>query len=257
MFLFAGIYKASLKDQLANFATSLGKSSGLGITPQKPPSWQDAFLQLENYLESPLLNEKKGKQVVFIDELPWLNTPRSKFLPALEHFWNSYGSRQKKLILVVCGSAASWMIQNIVLSRGGLHNRLTRQIRLLPFSLSETEEFLKKRKIKLTRFQIVELYMAFGGVPYYLKQAGPGMLVAQIIDSTCFTKNGILSYEFEKLFTSLFEESHFHTKIVELLARKTKGITRNELLNETKISSGGTASRTLNELEESGFISIG
>lgn len=253
-FEIAGIYKASLQDQLANFATSLGKSSGLGITPQKPSSWQEAFLQLENYLESPRLNEKKGKQVVFIDELPWLNTPRSKFLPALEHFWNSYGSRQKKLILVVCGSAASWMIQNIVRSRGGLHNRLTRQIRLLPFSLSETEEYLKKRKIKLTRFQIVELYMAFGGVPYYLKQAEPGMSVAQIIDSTCFTKNGILSYEFEKLFTSLFEESHFHTKIVELLAKKSKGITRNELLNEAKISSGGTASRILNELEESGFI---
>ncbi len=253
-FEIVGIYKASLRDQLSNFATSLGKSSGLGIAPQRPTSWQDAFLQLENYLESPRLKEKKGKQVVFIDELPWLNTSRSKFLPALEHFWNSYGSRQKKLILVVCGSAASWMIQNIVSSRGGLHNRLTRQIRLLPFSLSETEEYLKKRKIKLTRFQIVELYMAFGGVPYYLQQAEPEMSVAQIIDSTCFTKNGILRYEYEKLFTSLFEESHFHSKIVELLSGKTKGITRNELLDGAKISSGGTATQILNELEESGFI---
>jgi predicted AAA+ superfamily ATPase len=253
-FEIAGIYKASLQDQLANFATSLGKSSGLGITPQKSSSWQEAFLQLENYLESPFLKEKKGKQVVFIDELPWLNSPRSKFLPALEHFWNSYGSRQKKLILVVCGSAASWMIQNIVRSRGGLHNRLTRQIRLLPFSLGETEAFLVKRKIKLTRFQIVELYMAFGGVPYYLQQAGPGMSVAQIIDSTCFAKNGILRHEYKKLFTSLFEDSHFHSKIVELLSKKTKGITRNELLDGAKLSSGGTASQILNELEESGFI---
>ncbi len=249
-----GMYKASLEDQLDNFAQSLGKSSGTGIIPQRPSSWKEAFIQLEQYLESPHVKNGHGKKVVFLDELPWLNTPRSKFLSALEYFWNSYGSRQNKLILVVCGSAASWMIQNIVRSRGGLHNRLTMQIRLLPFSLNETEAFLKKRKLKLTRIQIIELYMAFGGVPYYLKQAEPGMSVAQIIDYSCFTKNGALRDEYEKLYTSLFENSHYHLQIVEILSKKTKGITRNELLDLAKISSGGTATKVLNELEESGFI---
>ena len=147
-FEMVGMYKASLNDQLANFAQSLGKSSGMGIVPKKPSSWREAFFQLEQFLESPLIKNKRGKKVVFLDELPWLNTPRSKFLPSLEYFWNSYGSRQDKLILAVCGSAASWMIQNIVRSRGGLHNRLTRQIRLLPFTLSETEKFLLKKKIR-------------------------------------------------------------------------------------------------------------
>jgi len=253
-FEMVGMYKASLNDQLANFAQSLGKSSGMGIVPKKPSSWREAFFQLEQFLESPLIKNKRGKKVVFLDELPWLNTPRSKFLPSLEYFWNSYGSRQDKLILAVCGSAASWMIQNIVRSRGGLHNRLTRQIRLLPFTLSETEKFLLKKKIKLTRIQIVELYMAFGGVPYYLKQVEPGSSVAQIIDKACFTKNGVLRDEYEKLLISLFEDSQYHTRIAELLAKKTKGITRNELLSQIKLSSGGTASKILIELEESGFI---
>jgi AAA+ ATPase superfamily predicted ATPase len=249
-----GKYKASLADQLDNFAKSLGNSSGLGIISQRPSSWQEALFQLEQYLESPHVKNRPGKKVVFLDELPWINTARSKFLSSLEHFWNSYGSSQNKIILVVCGSAASWMIQNIVRSRGGLHNRLTRQIRLLPFSLTETEAFFRKRKIKLTRFQIVELYMAFGGVPYYLKQAEPAMSVAQIIDYTCFSKNGVLRDEYDKLYASLFENSHNHLKIVEILSKKNKGITRNELLGQAKLFSGGTATKVLNELQESGFI---
>lgn len=253
-FEMVGMFKASLQEQLSNFAQALRKSTGFGILPQKPASWQEAFFQIENYLESPMVKENPGKRVVFFDELPWLNTPRSGFLKALEHFWNSFGSRQKNLVLVVCGSAASWMIQHIVRSRGGLHNRLTRQIRLLPFSLSETEKYLSSKNVILTRFQIVELYMAFGGIPYYLSQVEPGLSAAQIIDKSCFTMNGLLRQEYEKLYASLFEDSQYHTKIVELLAKKSKGISRNELLSATNISSGGTATRILEELEESGFI---
>lgn len=253
-FEIVGIFNGSLQDQLINFARSLGKASGTGIIPQTPATWQEAFIQLESWLESPVMKAKTGRKVVFLDELPWLNTPRSKFLPALENFWNSYGVNQKELVLVVCGSAASWMLQNIVRSRGGLHNRLTRQIRLLPFMLNETEQFLRLNNIKITRLQIVELYMAFGGVPYYLKQAEPGLSVAQIVDNTCFTKDGSLRNEYDQLYASLFEESHYHSKIVELLAKKRKGLTRSELLDGITISSGGTATKILSELEESGFI---
>lgn len=253
-FEIVGMFNASLQEQLNNFARSLGKASGTGIMPQAPASWQEAFFQLESWLESPSMKGKQGKKVIFFDELPWLNTPRSKFLPALENFWNSYGAAKKDLALVVCGSAASWMIQNVVRSRGGLHNRLTRQIRLLPFTLSETEQFLDLKKVKLTRLQIIELYMAFGGVPYYLKQAEPGLSTAQIIDGACFTKDGSLRNEYEQLYASLFEESHYHTKIVGLLAKTRKGLTRNELLSSAGISTGGTATKILSELEESGFI---
>jgi AAA+ ATPase superfamily predicted ATPase len=252
-----GVHNASLAQQLGNFTVSLGKAMGLGIQPQKPGSWQDAFFQLEQLLESPAQKEKTGKKVIFMDELPWLNSVRSNFIQALEHFWNSYASQRTDLILVVCGSAASWMIQNIVQSKGGLHNRLTRQIRLMPFTLEETEEFLIKQRISLTRVQITELYMAMGGVPFYLMQAEPGFSTSQIIDSVCFSATGLLRSEFDKLFSSLFDESNRHRKIVETLAKKRTGITRNELLEITAIPSGGTASLTIEELEESGFIESG
>ncbi len=253
-FEISGMYRIPLKTQLKNFAQSLAKSSGTNIIPAPPESWLDGFHQLENYLESPIIKRRKSKQVIFLDELPWLNSPRSEFLSSLENFWNSYGSQKKNLILVVCGSAASWMIQKIVKAKGGLHNRLTRQIRLLPFTLKETADYFNFRKIKLTRYQIVQLYMAFGGVPFYLKQVERGMSVPQVIDKACFTKDGALRYEFDKLYTSLFDQSNFHEKIVGLLARKNKGLTRNEILTSAGLKTGGTATAIMNELQESGFI---
>ncbi|MCX6277852.1 MAG: ATP-binding protein [Bacteroidetes bacterium] len=254
-FEMVGVHQASLKEQLKNFAHSLKSAIGMGILPQAPESWFEAFSILEQFLESPNLNQKTAKRVVFIDELPWFNTPKSGFLPALEHFWNSYGSKKSNLILVVCGSAASWMIQKIVHSKGGLHNRLTRQIRLLPFTLQETEQFLQSRGISLSRYQIISLYMAMGGVPFYLLQAEPGLSSAQILDNICFSKDGVLRNEFERLFASLFDQSVLHTRIVEVLQQKRSGMSRNTLLPAAKIPSGGTASLLLKELEESGFIS--
>lgn len=254
-FEMVGAHQALLKEQLNNFALSLKNAIGMGILPQAPATWFEAFSMLEQFLESSNLNQKKGKRVVFIDELPWFNTPKSGFLPALDHFWNGYGSKQSNLILVVCGSAASWMIQKIVHSKGGLHNRLTRQIRLLPFTLQETEQFLQSRGISLSRYQIISLYMAMGGVPFYLMQAEPGLSSAQILDNICFSKDGVLRNEFEKLFTSLFVQSELHTRIVDVLQQKRSGMSRNTLLAAAKIPSGGTASLLLKELEESGFIS--
>lgn len=249
-----GVHDASLKVQLNNFAQSLKNAIGMGILPQAPVTWFEAFTYLEQLLES--INKKisTGKRVVFIDELPWLNTPKSNFVAALEYFWNSYGSKQNNLILVVCGSAASWMVQKIVNSKGGLHNRLTRQIRLLPFSLPETESFLKSRGVVLTKYQIISLYMVMGGVPFYLKQAEPGLSSAQIIDKVCFSKDGLLRNEFEKLFSSLFDQSDQHVRIVDVLRQNRSGMSRNLILSAAKIPSGGTASQILEELEESGFI---
>lgn len=249
-----GKHGATFVEQLDNFARALGRSVGMGLQPQRPSSWSDAFVQLEQFLESGLRKKKAGKRVIFLDELPWLNTPRSRFLSSLEHFWNSWGSRQRDVILVICGSAASWMIQNIVRARGGLHNRLTRQIRLLPFTLTETKLFLKKQRVNLTLMQVVELYMAMGGVPHYLKQAESGLSATQIIDKVCFSSQGFLREEFEKLYASLFEESEQHMSIVRALAKKRQGLTRGEILKSTGLKSGGSASRRIEELEESGFI---
>ena len=253
-FEITGIHNADKREQLENFSIALGKAVGLGIRPQQPSSWFEAFRQLEQYLSSLPSGKKGNKKVVFIDELPWLNTPKSGFLSALEHFWNSWGAKQKDFILIVCGSAASWMIQNVVKSKGGLHNRITRRIRLLPFTLRETELFLKSRGIKLTGFQITELYMAIGGIPHYLKQVEKGLSANQIIDRLCFSKTGLLHDEFDNLFSSLFDNSNRHLKVIKALAKERKGMTRNEILQNTGLPTGGTFSQVIDELEESGFI---
>lgn len=254
LFEIIGKHGTTLGEQLRNFSQALGKAIGIGIQTQEPHTWSEAFHQLEQFLELPIHKEKAGKRIVFFDELPWLNTPRSKFLSELEHFWNSWGSRKRDFILVVCGSAASWMIQNIVQSKGGLHNRLTRLIGLLPFTLAETEAFLESRHVALTRQQITELYMVMGGVPHYLKQIEPGLSAAQVIDKVCFSPQGLLRDEFSRLYASLFEESGQHRQIIRTLANKRRGLTRNEILQAIGLRSGGSASHLIEELEASGFI---
>jgi uncharacterized protein len=196
----------------------------------------------------------KSKKVIFIDEFPWLHTRKSNFLQAFDHFWNSRASKRKDLVVVICGSAASYMIKKIIKNKGRLHNQLTQTIELTPFNLQETELFLKHNKVKLSRYDILQLYMAIGGVPYYLEKIRPGESVAQALDRLCFTKNGFLRLEFNLVFASLFEQHDNHEAIVRTLATVRKGLTRNEILSKIKINTGGTVTKTLTELEESGFI---
>ncbi len=251
VFEISGIHNAALGKQLEIFGYAMAKATGLPISA--PKNWIQAFNQLIAYLE-PLV--KSQKKVVFIDEFPWLHTPRSGFKEAFENFWNMWASNQKNLIVVVCGSAATWMIKNIVKNRGGLHNRITRRIRLMPFTLSETESFLKSRKIKLDRYQMIQLYMVMGGVPQYLKMIEPDESAAMAIDRICFTKDCFLNDEFKNLFKSLFDAATNHMAIIKLLAKKGKGLSRNEIIKACKLPSGGGTTQLLDELRESGFIEI-
>ena len=82
---------------------------------------------------------REEKKVIFIDEIPWLDTPRSGFLSALEYFWNSFASARKDVLLIICGSATSWIINKVLKNHGGLHNRVTYRIHLQPFTLYEYE----------------------------------------------------------------------------------------------------------------------
>lgn len=247
-----GVFNATSREQLDNFASSLNEALEIGIPIQSPKTWQEAFILLKHFLESKKSREKK---VVFLDELPWLNTPRSGFLKHLEHFWNSYGSKQDDLLLIVCGSAASWMIQHIVDAKGGLHNRLTGQVRLLPFSLFETKDYLQLQKIRnLGHYQILQLYMAFGGVPYYWSFVREGLSAAQVIDELIFADGAELQDEYNQLFASLFENSELHERVIVALAKKRKGLSRKELLGIVGLKSGGTATNIIRELEESAFI---
>ncbi len=251
-FELSGMHHASHKEQLENFSSALTTAYGNGLPIATPNSWLDAFAMLKIYLE-PLI--KKNRTVIFIDEFPWIATPRSGFLSAFEHFWNTWASRQGNLIVVICGSAASWMINKIINNRGGLHNRVTKRIRLLPFTVGETEAYLKERRIKLDRFQILQLYMAMGGIPQYLKEVTKGESTTQAIDRLCFTKDGILHDEFSNLYHSLFDKAEYHLEVVRQLSAKGTGMTRTEIINAAKLTSGGHVTRLLEELTESGFIS--
>ena len=250
-FELTGVRDAPLGEQLRNFAVALGQSMHLGIRPATPSSWQEAFEQLTTFLGTVPTDRK---QVVFFDELPWLASRRSRFLAALDHFWNSWASRQRHLIVVICGSAAAWMIHKVIHDRGGLHNRITKRIRLEPFTLGETFQYLHSRGVDLGHRQTLELYLALGGIAHYLKQVEPGRSAAQVIDDLCFSPTGALADEFGQLYASLFEHSQQHVKIIRALNQKHCGLTRNELLRAGGIGTGGGATTVVDELVESGFV---
>lgn len=251
VFQMTGITHANTKQQLANFFSVLRELDTKLSSPDTPKNWFDAFNLLRNYLQK--LNSTK--KVVFFDELPWIDTPRSNFLAALEHFWNSWASARPDILLVVCGSAASWMVNKLINNKGGLHNRVTQRIRLLPFTLHETEDFFRSNKIQLDRYQIIQLYMVMGGVPFYLNEIKKGKSAFQEIDRLAFSKNGLLNSEYENLYRSLFDHAERHIAIIEVLAGKPKGLVRDDIVKLSRINDGGTLTTILRELEESGFIS--
>ncbi|MFT3675203.1 MAG: ATP-binding protein [Chitinophagaceae bacterium] len=250
-FELTGMYGASMKDQLLQFSKAMQRALGTTLDIKPPETWVEAFHALEKYLEG---KRKNKKWVVFLDEFPWLDGRKSGFLPAFEHFWNTWASRQPWLLIVICGSAASWMIRHVVNNRGGLHNRITQKIRLLPFTLAETEAYLKSQGSKLDRYQVLQIYMALGGIPQYLKNVGKGSSAMQVIQKICFTKDGLLTGEFNNLYDSLFEMADNHIKAVRALAAAPKGMTRQEIIDTCGLSSGGRTTLMLAELEESGFI---
>lgn len=249
-FYMSGLSKGNTTKQLNNFFIALNRFDNESLEKDIPESWFDAFQLLINYLER---NTQKRK-LIFIDELPWLDTSGSDFISALEHFWNSWAYHRNDIFLVVCGSATSWMINELINDTGGLHNRVTTRIHLKPFNLSETEIFLQSKGGKYDRYQIIELYMAMGGVPFYLEFIDVKKSVAQNIDDMFFSEDGILKKEFLNLYRSLFKKEERHIAIIEALSAKAKGLTRKELAKVSGISNGGSFTKTLEELEQCSFI---
>lgn len=250
VFDMTGIQGGDLNTHLARFRERLMECANSKIAIPAPKDWFEAFSLLKSYL---LTLPQDKKQVIFFDEIPWIATHKSNFLQAFGYFWNSW-AWQQPLVVVICGSAASWMIQKVVNDRGGLHNRITKQIFLQAFTLKETEEYLQVRKIRFTRYQIVQLYMAMGGIPHYLKEIKAGKSAIQNIEDICFSKNGILRDEFLRLYPSLFPKADKHYAIIRALAEKHYGLSRQELTGVAKITDGGGLTTVLDELIHSGFI---
>jgi len=246
-----GILNASLQQQLQNFDIAFNKINTKKSRRHAPVSnWLQAFHQLSQYLDS--LKTTK-KLIVFIDELPWLDTHRSRFLSAFDWFWNSWAVK-KNILVIICGSASSWMTGKIINNRGGLHNRVTKRIHLQPFNLTETEAYLKYNGITLSRYQVLHLYMALGGIPHYLKEVKKGQSATQNINRICFQKNGLLVNEFDNLYNALFVNARQHISIIQALASKNKGLSRAEILAASKLADGGSFTKLLTELEQSDFI---
>lgn len=236
--------------QLDEFAHSLEKYGAKPVGPLL--NWFNAFHSLED-----LLNRKKSKKkmVVFIDEMPWLDTPRSGFMSAFEHFWNDWGSGKHNLLLIVCGSATTWMLDNLVNNHGGLYGRINREMHMHPFTLNETERYFTSRNVNMDRYDMMQTYMIMGGVAYYMSFFEPGKSLADNIDSVFFNEGGFLLSEYDRLFTSLFSDNKNYRKIVECLSAFRYGATRAQISQTTGISDGGTLSDMLKSLVKSDIIS--
>lgn len=246
---FAGRKADMQRIQLQAFCSTIQQYGGEWDT--MPRDWFEAFDCLRALLEQ---RSGQGRMLVFIDELPWMDTNKSGFVSALEHFWNSWGAGQAELMLIVCGSAASWMNDKIINNTGGLYGRLTYEMHLPPFNLAECEEFYQSRGINMDRYDQLECYMALGGIPYYLNYLSPEASLAENIDRLFFAKNGKLSKEFERLYRSLFSQSDKYIAIVRLLATKRSGFTRKEIAEHTSIAYNGRLTKMLQSMVSSDFV---
>lgn len=249
-FEMTGVKGGSFQDQLEIFTEKLSEKGFGTLADEKPKSWLKAFSLLKRYLKE---RKGKGRKVIFLDELSWIATPKSKFLGMLGHFWNDW-ALYNNVFLILCGSAASWMIDKVINDKGGLHNRATQYLPIRPFTLNETEQFFKARKMKANRYEITQAYMVLGGIPFYLDLLKSKESIPQNIDRLCFDDSGFLKNEFDRVFQSLFDKPENHIAIVKALGAKWKGLTRQELAKATKIPNGGGLTRILNELEKSAFI---
>ena len=246
-----GVKDGVTEAQLAVVTQQTQKTFLPGVALQTAPDWPAALgLLTEQIKKLP----KTKKVILFMDELPWLVTAKSDLLQQLDRFWNTQWSRMPNLKVILCGSAASWMLEHLIHAKGGLHNRLTRVIALQPFTLKETKDYLKYLRVDLNNAQIIELYLAMGGVPLYLKQAKRGLSASQLINRVCFQKTGLLYDEYPKLFASLFQQYEIKDKIVRAISSKRYGNSREDILKLTGLKDGGWFSKHLKELEEAGFV---
>lgn len=243
-----GVIGGDKKEELKAFCTSL---AFYGYDGKQLKSWMDAFAALRTLLEK---RRKKGRCVVFIDELPCFDTPKSGFVHAFDYFWNSWASRQDNFFLIVCGSATSWMVRNIIDNHGGLHNRITHELHLHPFTLKETEIYLKSRKFRWNRMMVLQCYMMFGGVPYYLSLLNANLGFAENVDKLFFSPDAELRREYHRLYKSLYRNPDRYMEVVELLSESKKGLTRSEIAEKLKVKNNGHLSDMLEDLVNCDFV---
>ena len=253
-FSYTGIANISAKQQRSEFAKALREhgwgpraGNGAGITD----NWFDAFDALRDLIKQA---DTEDRLLIFIDEMPWMDNKKSDFVPAFEHFWNGWASGQKNIMLIICGSATSWITKKIFRNKGGLYNRTTRQIALKPFTLAECVEYYAGKGIAMNTQDVIESYMIFGGIPYYLHMMEKRYSLAKNVDWICFGEAAPLRYEFDRLMDTLFANPVKYIAVLETLHAKKKGMTRETIAKLVDFGNGGNLTRILLEMEECGFI---
>lgn len=245
-----GLYKQKQQQQLEKFSQSLSEAFFDNTPISTPNSWGDAFKIIHNQI-----TKTSKKTVIFLDELPWMATAKSDLLSTIDYYWNRHWQQLNNVILIICGSSVAWIIKKIIHHKGGLHARVTHKIKLEPFTLAETQSFLRNRKIKLNHQQMTQIYMAIGGIPHYLKNIQPGLTAEQNIQQLLFDNNAPLQNEFELLFSSLFNHSEAYIELVKLIAKQRSGVNKSVLRETCKLSpKGSLLSVRLNDLCLAGFI---
>ena len=242
--------KSRIRDQLKHFSQSLALQ-GFLKSEKHPQSWLEAFYLLETALQE---IDDGSRQLVFLDEIQWLDTPKSGFMTGLEAFWNGWACHRPNLMVIICGSSTSWILDKLIHNHGGLYGRVTCQIRLRPFSLHECEKFFEAKGISFSRYDMAQAYMAVGGIPYYLNYFNRELSLQQNIQALFFSPEAPLKEEFDQLFSSVFSNPDTMKAIVLALSQKNRGLTRKELLQETGITDSGEFSRHLNALLSGRFI---
>lgn len=246
-FYCTGLAKGTRKQQLTNFGKMLSEYSGHTIHPK---DWFEAF----DALKIIITRSRQRRKVVFLDEVPWMDTQKCEFKQALDLFWNSWAMMQSNLLFIICGSAASWMVKHVINDKGGLHNRLTCKMHLMPFVLKDTKAYLQNQGFRWTDEMIANCYMILGGIPYYLHLLDKSLSLAQNVDRLFFDESALLADEFDNLYSSLFKKADEYIKIITQLCKKKSGYTRSELTELLKLKTGGGFTRRLEELEQCGFI---
>lgn len=249
-FTYVGGHNLSGRQQLRNFTKALAEAKNERVRRDEVNDWFDAFDMLEEYLASLPSDRKK---VVFIDEMPWIDTPKSSFVEAFENFWNGWAARRRDILFIASGSATSWMVDKLVENQGGLHARITSHVYLKPFTLNETEQYLKSMNCPWDRFQTLQCYMFFGGIPFYLSLIDPTQSLAQNVDRLCFARNGELRLEFDELYNALFAHADKYVAIARLLAEHRNGMTFSDLSKKSGID-GNRLTKILENLERCDFV---
>lgn len=246
-FHYVGAHRQPKNLQLQNFSEALANYSGGEARPIV--SWHDAFLRLEEYLDGCA----DSRKIIFFDEMPWMDSQGGEFVDELEYFWANWVQNRDDIVFIACGSATSWMKEKLEDNQGGLHNRMTHKIYLRPFYLSECKAYLAHRGFDWSDYQILQCYMIFGGVPYYLSLLRPNLSLPENVDSLIFRRGGDLANEMNELYNALFKNADRYMSVVKLLATKRQGFLRSEIEQATGFSGGGL-SKMLDNLERCDFV---